>query len=207
MRPGRVVAGALAAVAVVGLAALVGFGTVRAPAPDMLGLLPGLTLGTILVAGVADGFNPCAFTVLLLFITALATATQARAAVGLGTIYIAAVFVTYLALGVGVLATASVFTERHLPARLGALASIALGLWMLKDSLAPELGWRLAAPAGVGRWARAAAQRGTVPALVGGGVLIGLCTVPCSGAVYLAILSLLARPPRALAGFAILVTV
>ncbi|HAM54860.1 MAG TPA: hypothetical protein DDZ42_19710 [Candidatus Rokubacteria bacterium] len=211
MRPGRVVAGALAAVAVLGLAALVGFGTVRAPAPDMLGLLPGLTLGTILVAGVADGFNPCAFTVLLLFITALATATQARAAdgvasirarvVGLGTIYIAAVFVTYLALGVGVLATASVFTERHLPARLGALASIALGLWMLKDYFAPELGWHLAAPQAVGRWARAAAQRATVPALVGGGVLIGLCTVPCSGAIYLAILALLAAQPSAIVGF------
>ena len=211
MRPGRVVAGALAAVAVLGLAALVGLGSVRAPAADVAGLLPGLTLGTIVVAGVLDGFNPCAFTVLLLFVTALVTAAQARATeaaaairarvVGLGSIYIAAVFVTYLALGVGLLATASVFTERHLPARLGALAAIALGLWMLKDSLAPELGWRLAAPAGVGRWARAAAQRGTVPALVGGGVLIGLCTVPCSGAVYLAILSLLAAQPSALAGF------
>src|SRR3989304_2619134 len=104
MRPGRVVAGALAAVAVLGLAALVGFGTVRAPAPDMLGLLPGPTLGTI---------PP--------------------------------------------------------PGRLGALAAIALGLWMLKDYFAPELGWHLAAPQAVGRWARAAAQRATVPALRGGG--------------------------------------
>src|SRR3990172_9192921 len=169
MRPGRVVAGALAAVAVLGLAALVGLGSVRAPAADVASLLPGLTLGTIVVAGVADGFNPCAFTVLLLFVTALVTAAQARATeaaaairarvVGLGSIYIAAVFVTYLA-------PASVFPERPLPARLGALAAIALGLWMLKDALAPELGWRLAAPAGGGRGARAAAPRGTGPALV-----------------------------------------
>src|SRR3989338_3310921 len=179
MRPRRGGGGALAAVAVLGLAALVGLGSVRAPAADVASLLPGLTLGTIVVAGVADGFNPCAFTVLLLFVTALVTAAQARATeaaaairarvVGLGSIYIAPVFVTYLALGVGLLATASVFTERHLPARLGALAAIALGLWMLKDSLAPELGWHLAAPQAVGRWARAAAQRATVPGAAGGG--------------------------------------
>lgn len=36
-------------------------------------------------------------------------------------------------------------------------------------------------------------------------MLIGLCTVPCSGAVYLAVLSLLAAQPSALAGFGYLV--
>src|SRR3989304_1545853 len=61
---------------------------------------------------------------------------------------------------------------------------------MLKDYFAPELGWHRAAPQAVGRWARAAAQRATVPALVGGGVLIGLCPVPCRGALYLAVLAL-----------------
>lgn len=44
----------------------------------------------------------------------------------------------------------------------------------------------------------------TIPALVVGGFLIGLCTVPCSGAVYLAVLSLLAAQGSALTGFAYL---
>ena len=125
--------------------------------------------------------------------------------IGLGSIYIASVFFTYLALGVGLLAAVDLFTQRHLPARLGAVLSIALGLWMLKDYFLPEMGLRLEAPAAVGRWARASARRATVPTLVAGGVLIGLCTLPCSGAVYLAVLSLLAAQSSALAGFGYLV--
>ena len=214
-RPGRILAFSGAAVGLLGLAALAGLGAPAAPSAAMTARLPALTLGTVLVAGIADGFNPCAFTVLLLFITSLAAAAQARDApsavslrgrvIGLGSIYIASVFFTYLALGVGLLAAVDLFTQRHLPARLGAVLSIALGLWMLKDYFLPEMGLRLEAPAAVGRWARASARRATIPTLVAGGVLIGLCTLPCSGAVYLAVLSLLAAQSSALAGFGYLV--
>lgn len=214
-RPGRVLAFSGAAVGLLGLAVLAGLGAPAAPSAAMTARLPALTLGTVLVAGIADGFNPCAFTVLLLFITSLVAAAQARDApsavslrgrvIGLGSIYIASVFFTYLALGVGLLAAVDLFTQRHLPARLGAVLSIALGLWMLKDYFLPEVGLRLEAPAAVGRWARASARRATVPTLVAGGVLIGLCTLPCSGAVYLAVLSLLAAQSSALAGFGYLV--
>jgi len=213
MRPGRLLAFSAGAVLVLGVVALVGLGAPRAPSA-MTGL-PMLTLGAVLVAGLADGFNPCAFTVLLLFISSLLAAAQARGiqgttslrarVIGLGSIYIASVFLTYLALGVGLLSTVDLFTQRHLPARLGAVLSIVLGLWMLKDYFAPELGFRLEAPGVVVGWARASARRMTVPALVAGGVLIGLCTVPCSGAVYLAVLALLAAQPSALAGFGYLV--
>lgn len=215
MLPGRVLIFSVAAVGLLGLATLVGLGAPHAPSPAMTSLLPAATLGAVIVAGFADGFNPCAFTVLLLFITSLLAAAQARdplaaaslrgRVIGLGSIYIASVFLTYLALGVGLLSTTALFTERHLPARLGAVASIGLGLWMLKDYFFPELGFRLRAPAAVMGWARASARRMTVPALVAGGVLIGLCTVPCSGAIYLAVLSLLAAEPSVLAGFGYLV--
>jgi len=49
------------------------------------------------------------------------------------------------------------------------------------------------------------AKKATVPALILGGFLIGLCTVPCSGAVYLGVLSLLALQPSALLGYGYLV--
>jgi len=211
----RALAFAGASISLLGLATWTGFVSPNAPAPAMASRLPSVTLTAVIVGGLADGINPCAFTVLLLFITALLTAAQARAAesaatirgrvIGLGSIYIASVFVTYLTLGVGLLSVGYLFTQRHLPARLGALAAIALGLWMMKDYFFPELGWRLEAPRAVGRWAQASARRATVPALVGGGVLIGLCTLPCSGALYLAVLSLLAAQPSALAGFGYLV--
>ena len=196
------------ALGVIAAAVFLGLRHPSAQAVPLSPLLPAVTLGTILVAGVVDGINPCAFTVLLLFITALLAGLQTQAEgvgttrarlIGLGSIYIAAIFLTYLALGAGLLVTADLFVREHLPARLGALLAILLGLWMLKDYFLPGWGWRLGAPKAVGEWARRAARRMTVPALALGGFLIGLCTVPCSGAVYLAVLALLSTQPTATA--------
>ena len=203
----------LAAVAL-GAIALAGLWDPNAPTEAMQKYLPQITLPTVLVAGVVDGINPCAFTVLLLFITALTTTlqvgegnvTRLRARMlGMGGIYIAAVFLTYLTLGVGLLKSLDFFTRQHVPARFGALLAILFGLWMLKDYFLPESGWRLQAPARVGLMARQMAKKATFPALIVGGFLIGLCTVPCSGAVYLGVLSLLALQPTALLGYGYLV--
>ena len=196
-----------------GAIALTGLWHPNAPDPAMQMYLPQITLPAVVVAGVVDGINPCAFTVLLLFITALtatlrADETSVKALrgrmLGMGGIYIAAVFLTYLALGVGLLKSLDFFTRQHVPARFGALLAILFGLWMLKDYFLPELGWRLQAPARVGIIARQMAKKATLPALIVGGFLIGLCTVPCSGAVYLGVLSLLALQPTALQGYAYL---
>ena len=202
------------AVVALGAIALTGFWHPDAPTEAMQMYLPKITLPAVIVAAAVDGINPCAFTVLLLFITAMLATMQAgeqslgairTRMLSLGGIYIAAVFLTYLALGVGLLKTIDFFTRQHLPARIGALMAILFGLWMLKDFFLPDMGWRLQAPAPVGTTARLMAKKATVPALVAGGFLIGLCTVPCSGAVYLAVLSLLALQPSALLGYGYLV--
>lgn len=186
----------------------------EAPVAAMQAYLPRITLPTVIIAGLIDGINPCAFTVLLLFITALLATLQAgqqsvNAArvrlIGMGSIYIGAIFFTYLALGVGLLKTMDFVTQQHAPARFGALLAILFGLWMIKDYFLPDAGWRLQAPGRVGAIARRAARQATIPALVAGGFLIGLCTVPCSGAVYLGVLSLLALQPTALLGYGYLV--
>jgi cytochrome c biogenesis protein CcdA len=194
-------------IAAIGLA---GFWHPNAPDMNMQKYLPAITLPTVLVAGAVDGINPCAFTVLLLFVTALLTTLKAdeensgliRARmIGMGSIYIGAVFLTYLALGVGLLKVADIFTRQHLPARIGALVAIFLGLWMVKDFFLPNWGWKLQAPGKIGEIAHKSAQKATVPALIVGGFLIGLCTVPCSGAVYLGVLSLIALQPTAMLGY------
>lgn len=213
-RPRELLVFSVLMVIALGAIALTGFWHPHAPNADMQSYLPSITLPTVLVAGVVDGINPCAFTVLLLFITALLTSVQVGAQsvnairmriLARGGIYIAAIFVTYLALGVGLLQTIGLFTRQHLPARIGALFAILFGLWMLKDFFLPNWGWRLQAPGKIGALAHGMAQKATVPALIVGGFLIGLCTVPCSGAVYLGVLSLLALQPSALLGYTFLV--
>lgn len=201
--------------AAMGLALYYGFLHPHAPMAGMAESLPTVTLGAVIVGGLIDGINPCAFTVLLLFVTAMLATLQvtnaesisaARARiVGMGSIYIASVFLTYLALGVGLLATSALFSRFHAPARIGAVLAIGMGLWMLKDVFLPDFGPRLAAPKIVGQWTIDSARRATIPALIVGGFLIGLCTVPCSGAVYLAVLSLLSLQSSAFVGFAYLI--
>lgn len=202
------------AIVAMGAIALTGLWHPNAPAEAMQMYLPKITLPTVIAAAAIDGINPCAFTVLLLFITSMLATLQAggqslsaiRARLlSQGGIYIAAVFLTYLALGMGLLKTLDFFTRQHLPARLGALAAILFGLWMLKDFFLPDLGWRLQAPSQIGKTAQEMAKKATVPALILGGFLIGLCTVPCSGAVYLGVLSLLALQPSAFLGYGYLV--
>lgn len=192
-----------------------GFLHPHAPMAGMTEALPTVTLGAVVVGGLIDGINPCAFTVLLLFVTAMLATIQVTSAegintartriIGMGSIYIAAVFLTYLALGVGLLATSALFSRFHAPARIGALLAIGMGLWMLKDVFLPDMGPRLAAPKIVGQWTIDSARKATIPALIVGGFLIGLCTVPCSGAVYLAVLSLLSLQSSAIVGFAYLI--
>ena len=158
-RPRQVLVLSILSVIALGAIALTGFWHPHAPSEDMQAYLPSITLPTVLVAGIIDGINPCAFTVLLLFITAMLATVQVGEqrinAIRLrllsrGGIYIAAIFLTYLALGVGLLQTLDLFTRQHMPARIGALFAILFGLWMLKDFFLPGLGWRLQAPGQIG---------------------------------------------------------
>lgn len=200
--PSRVVAFVVLAVAILALTTALGIVRPLAPDDHLQAYLPALTPVSVVGAGLLDGINPCAFTVLLLLITGLLASTQLGGAgtvsairgrvMLLGSVYVGAVFVTYLALGVGVMGVGRIFTGSHLPSRVGAFVAVLLGLWMLKDVFLPATGPRLEAHHGLAARAQAMARRGSVPALVAGGVLVGLCTVPCSGAIYLAVLSLLA---------------
>ena len=194
---------ALVAALAIGLTA----GWLQAPAglagaADGLLARPEITLPTILIAGFVDGINPCSFTLLLLFIAALlATMGKADArGVGLarrrillnGGAFVFAIFLAYLVLGTGLMLVSAALAQNHLGARLGALLSVLLGLWMLKDYFLPGVGPRLAAPRWVAAHVRGVDGAASAATMFGLGALISLCTVPCSGAVYIAIVSLLA---------------
>lgn len=180
-----------------------------------------LSVPAIISAGILDGFNPCAFGVLILFATfALGLASRqslatggttassdvrraSRTVLGLGAFFVAGVLLTYFLLGLGLLgvvASATNFGGNHLPSRIAALVAIGLGVWMIRDVLLPDAGWQLAAPQMLHGRMRDWARTSSPGALFVGGVLIGLCTVPCSGAVYLGIVALLGASGTAAEG-------
>jgi hypothetical protein len=73
----RIAVVSLLLVIALGAVALTGLWHPNAPAESMQAFLPQITLPTVLVAAAIDGINPCAFTVLLLFITAMLATLQA----------------------------------------------------------------------------------------------------------------------------------
>ncbi len=154
-----------------------------------------LTLPLVITAGLIDGFNPCAFAVLLLFITFTMGMLQFQTnyrygLMKVGSIYISGIFVTYVLIGIGFLSAISFFSTTHAVGKAAGFISILLGLIVMKDYFIP--GSPLLAIPGsmhtsINNWIR----RTTVPGVFGAGVLVGLCTVPCSGGIYLAVIGLL----------------
>jgi cytochrome c biogenesis protein CcdA len=173
-----------------------------------------VTLPVVVSAALIDSINPCAFAVLLTFIGATLVLVERASGRGerarrflwrMGLVYVAGVFLTYLGLGLGLLGFASAFGQTHWISRVAALGAVALGLLALQEALVPEWGVRLSVPDGMHDWLQRLTGKATLPAVFTAGVLVGLCTVPCSGAIYLGVLGLLVSQATYTEGLAYLV--
>ena len=160
-----------------------------------------LSLATVIAAGFIDGLNPCAIAVLLVFVSATLLAVGAtmdgslgerrRALFKGGAAYVAGMFITYLLIGLGLMGFAGVLRQDHIGTKIFAVVAIGWSVLALQEALLPELGERLRMPPMLHSRAQSWVSRASLPGLFFAGVLIGLCTVPCSGNVYLAVLALL----------------
>ncbi len=154
-----------------------------------------LTLPLVITAGLIDGFNPCAFAVLLLFITFTMGMLQMQVnyryrLMKVGSIYISGIFVTYVLIGVGALSAISFFSTTHAVGKAAAFISMIIGVVVMKDYFIPG-SFGLAIPGSMHTTINNWIKRTTVSGVFGAGVLVGLCTVPCSGGIYLAVIGLL----------------
>ena len=194
--PAVVLAAALTAVGMISAAVVMAL-------PFDAAAFGGLTVPVVLGAGLVDGLNPCAFALLVLFatftLTMLNTVVTDGSSVqfarqrllGAGSWYVGAVWVTYLVIGLGLFGFLGWLGQDHLVTRLAALLALVMALWMLKDVLLPGWGPALAAPHATHGWMHRAMQRGGLGGMLVAGVLVGICTVPCSGAIYLDIVAVL----------------
>ncbi len=158
-----------------------------APHSDVA-LLP-LVVGT----GFIDGLNPCAFAVLLFFVSLLYVTRRPRVEVGrMGSLYIYAVFLAYFLIGLGLLRAIMISGDPHLLARVAGVMVAAMGIFVIIQPFLPKVPNPFHMPKFM--WARVQKwmYRGTDSAAGVAGFLVGLCTFPCSGGIYVAVLSLLA---------------
>lgn len=150
-----------------------------------------LTLPVVLSAGFLNSLNPCAISLLLLYISLMYSMKKSRESIlTFGAFYIGSLYVSYFLIGLGVL-RASTFIFPYFFAKAGAVVAIFFGLMNLKEYFFPQLPVHIKIPLStrqkVGEWA----HKATIPAAIVLGGLIAVSTLPCSGAVYLATLSFL----------------
>lgn len=174
------------------------FGQALAEARASQGPLPvglanlGQLLPTVIVTGLVDSVNPCAFAVILLLLAFLFTIRQSRQRIlQLGFIYIAMIFIVYFAIGLGILRAVRFSDDPHFVARAGSWILIALGTINLIEYFFPRFPIKLRMPKIAGQKTNELVKQASVPATVGAGLLVGLCTFPCSGGIYVSIITLL----------------
>ena len=158
-------------------------------------------LPLVLSTGFLDGLNPCAFAVLLFFVAFLFTIRRTAASIwGKGLIYVGAISLAYFLIGLGLMRAVQISNDHHFMAKIGSWLVIGLGLIDLKDYFFPQLPIHLRIPTIAHGTIQDWLKRATFPAAAVGGFLVGLCTFPCSGGIYVAIVGLLAAKTTYLQG-------
>ncbi|MCL6613531.1 MAG: DUF1573 domain-containing protein [Firmicutes bacterium] len=163
-----------------------------------------LSLAAVVLGGLLDGINPCAFATLIFLLTYLILVGEDRRLVMMGLCFAAGVFVGYLLIGLGLLEL--IGRIQALPAihrifRLGlAVFLFFLGLASLRDAWLIHRGRAreaiLQLPDGLKRRIHAAIrERMRGRAALGGslamGFLVALLEFPCTGQVYFPVVAVI----------------
>ncbi len=149
-------------------------------------------LPAVIITSLVDSVNPCAFAVILLLIAFLFTLRQSRGRIlQLGLVYIAMIFIVYFGIGLGLLRAVRLSDDPHFVARAGSWLLIALGVINLLEFFFPRFPIKLHMPSFAGERTQQLIKQATFPTTVMAGFLVGLCTFPCSGGIYVSIITLL----------------
>jgi cytochrome c biogenesis protein CcdA len=168
-----------------------------------------LTIPILVGAAVIDSINPCAFGVLIFLIAYLFKAFHShRSVITHGLTYISAVFLTYLAAGLLLLPVISQFGRIGSGAYIGiGIILIIFGLLEIKDFFfygkGPSLGIFPSAAKRIEVLVRRIS--GNLATSFFLGVFVALVELPCTGAVYLGVLSLVSLTGLGINNFLLLV--
>jgi cytochrome c biogenesis protein CcdA len=161
-------------------------------------------LSVVIGSGFIDSFNPCAISLLLIYISMMFTMQKSRKEIfTFGLVYIVSIYITYLLIGLGLLRAGTAFTTYPI-SKIGAVLVIFFGLMNIKEYFFPNAPFSIRIPLKIRGYVNKYAHQATLASAIVVGVLIGLYEFPCSGAIYLAIVSLLSSTQSFFSGLAYL---
>lgn len=151
---------------------------------------------TVLITAAIDAVNPCAIGVMILMISVLmGSGFKTRRMVLLGSIYIFTIFLTYLLAGLGLtyfFTRIPLWVTEYLSIIVGVLIVIA-GLLEVKDYFWYGRWVSLAIPGALSEKIKVFSQRTSVLGVAFLGFFVAAVELPCTGAPYLAIITLLSQ--------------
>jgi cytochrome c biogenesis protein CcdA len=152
-----------------------------------------LTLWTVIGAAFIDSINPCAFGVLIFLMLSLLAMGSSKRALRAGLFYTFVVFVVYFLAGFGIFSAIQAFTSITQFIYLGSgILVLILGLWQFKDVFLPKFGPELKISSSAKPLIQKMIRKGTIPALILLGIVVSLFELPCTGGIYLAVLTVMA---------------
>lgn len=152
------------------------------------------TLSVVLGSAAIDSINPCAIGVLILMVSVvLGGKGSTFRFLKLGALYIFAIFATYLTAGLGLIyffASVPLFIAEYLALIIGTIVIFA-GLLEIKDFFWYGKGFSLQIPHYFSEKIKKFSQNITAAGVIFLGAFIAAVELPCTGAPYLAIITLL----------------
>lgn len=147
----------------------------------------------LFLAGITDSYNPCSIGVLLISLTILLSLGKKNLIATFGVSYLSTIFVTYFLIGVGIFQAFHLFGIHGFFGYAAGVILILVGFAHLLPQLfskVPILNWINCChiPINIDKHL----EKGVFFAGIILGFLIGLCTVPCAGGIYLGAIALLA---------------
>lgn len=166
-------------------------------------------LGLIVLAGILDGFNPCAFATLLLWSGFLLNrfgshigseeemANARRKLISYALLYALGIVSVYFIFGAGLLQLSNLINPQDITllSRLFGFIVTILGVVMIRDSFYAPGKSIIKMPAFLYPLFRKYKEPASNFASFISGIVVGLCSIPCSGAIYLAVLIMIRSEP------------
>ncbi|HLC38680.1 MAG TPA: cytochrome c biogenesis protein CcdA [Patescibacteria group bacterium] len=152
-----------------------------------------MNLWPLFLAGITDSYNPCSIGVLLISLTILFSLGRKKLIALFGLSYLATIFTTYFLIGLGLLRAFHLFGIHGFFGYAAGVILIVAGLIHLAPGPIrnlPGIRWILGChlPKNIEKHL----ENSVFISGIILGFLIGLCTVPCAGGIYLGAIGLLA---------------
>lgn len=152
-----------------------------------------LTLSLVIGTALVDGVNPCTFAVLILLLSYLLSVKEKKRVLTIGMAFTASVFTTYLLVGLGIIEYFLFSDAIEIIRSIVIIVAISAGVINIRDF------WKNKATLAIPTFAKGTisslANNAAIPSAILLGFFATLVELPCTGGIYLPILTLLAKTP------------